>query len=321
MKVHIRELMNNIEDSSVNIEEQNVVSSERIKEMTKMKINQYGYKEKKRSRKGIVTVGIAVAVIAALGASAYAAIKGGLIGASFGRSSWSPSIEEDIKYSLPEREFLSVVGYADSPEYKATAEWIKFEDSYDRDRKILEAHDAEIKRTGVDPFEEYSCYLVWSQEMVDKINEITAKYNLKLHENMTDCDEKILKEKYGDIFSGDFEGGGYMYDDGTFQLDATCSGINFQIRRCMRGYFDTTYLNIGNKANYEEYEYTTKSGVKVTIAIGKNSLGMKKWIVMADLENSFVTININSFDYDLNEHDYSKEDIQALADSIDFTKL
>ena len=320
MKVHIRELMNNIEDSSVELEEQNVVSSERIKELTKMKI-QNTSNRKHGSKKTVLTIGIAVAVVAALGATAFAALNGGLTGLSFGKSSWGPSIEEDIKNSMPEREFISVVGYADSPEYKATAEWLEFEDGYDRDGKILDAHDEEIRRTGVDPFAEYDCYLVWSQEMVDKINEITSKYNLKLHENMTDCDEKIVKEKYGDIFSGDFEGGGYMYDDGTFQLDATCSGMNFQIRRCMRGYFDTTYLNIGNKANYEEYEYTTKSGVTVTIAIGKNSLGMKKWIVTANLENSFVTININSFDYDLNEHDYSKEDIQALVDSIDFTKL
>ena len=312
--------MNNIEDSSVELEEQNVVSSERIKELTKMKI-QNTSNRKHGSKKTVLTIGIAVAVVAALGATAFAALNGGLTGLSFGKSSWGPSIEEDIKNSMPEREFISVVGYADSPEYKATAEWLEFEDGYDRDGKILDAHDEEIRRTGVDPFAEYDCYLVWSQEMVDKINEITSKYNLKLHENMTDCDEKIVKEKYGDIFSGDFEGGGYMYDDGTFQLDATCSGMNFQIRRCMRGYFDTTYLNIGNKANYEEYEYTTKSGVTVTIAIGKNSLGMKKWIVTANLENSFVTININSFDYDLNEHDYSKEDIQALVDSIDFTKL
>ena len=136
---------------------------------------------KRRSKKTVLTIGIAVAVVAALGATTYAAISGGLGGLSFGRSSWGPSIEEDIKNSMPAREFVSVVGYADSPEYKATAEWLDFEDSYDRDRSILEANDAEIRRTGVDPFAEYDCYLVWSQEMVDKINEITAKYNLKIH--------------------------------------------------------------------------------------------------------------------------------------------
>ena len=320
MKVHIRELMNNIEDSSVELEEQNVVSSERIKELTKMKI-QNTSNRKHGSKKTVLTIGIAVAVVAALGATAFAALNGGLAGLSFGKSSWGPSIEEDIKNSMPEREFISVVGYADSPEYKATAEWLEFEDGYDRDGKILDAHDEEIRRTGVDPFAEYDCYLVWSQEMVDKINEITAKYDLKIHKNRTDCSEKTLEDKYGDIFSGDFAGDGYMYEDGTFSLDAICNGINFQIGRCMRGYFDTTYLNVGNKANFEEYEYTTKSGVKVTISMGKDGLGYDKWIITANLENSFVTINVMPYDYDLNIKTYTKADIQDLADHIDFTKL
>ena len=321
MKIHIRELMNNIEDSSVNIEEQNVVSSERIKELTRMKIQNTSHR-KHASKKTALTIGIAVAVVGALGVTAFAALNGGLGRLSFGKSSWGPSIEEDIKNSVPAREFVSVVGYADSPEYQATAEWLDFEDSYDSDRSILEAHDAEIRRTGVDPFEEYNCYLVWSQEMVDKINEITAKYNLKLHKNMTDCDEKVISQKYGNVFSGDFTGGGYMFEDGTFQLDALCGGINFSIRRCMRGYFDTTYINVGDKSTFEEYTYTTKCGVTVTIAKGQNTMmGVERWIVTANLEKSFVTVSIMGLDYDLNTHEYSNEEIENLLDQIDFTKL
>ena len=285
-----------------------------------MKIQNAGY-TKKRSKKGLVTVGIAVAVVAALGAAAYAAFSGGLEGLSFGKSSWSPSIEEDIKYSLPEREMISVQGYADSPEYQAAAEWMVFFDNYDRDGKILDAYDAECKRTHVDPFAEYNCYLVWSQEMVDKIDEITSKYNLEIHRNQVDCREDVFKEKFGDVFSGEFECGGYSYDDGSFELDALLNGINFQIGRCMRGYFDAGYINIGNKANYEEYEYKTKSGITVTIASGKDSHGLDKWIVTANLEKSFVTLNIMPYDYDLNEKEYSREDIQDLVDHIDFSKL
>ena len=77
MKVHIRELMNNIEDSSVELEEQNVVSSERIKELTRMKIANTN-RNKKKSKKGVVTVCIAVAVVAALGSTAFAVFNGGL---------------------------------------------------------------------------------------------------------------------------------------------------------------------------------------------------------------------------------------------------
>ena len=181
MKVNIYDLMENIEDSSVRMEDNSVVSSERIKELTRMKI-QNASNKKRSSKKTILTVGIAVAVVAALGATAFAAINGGLANLSFGKSSWGPSIEEDIKNSVPQREFVSSQGYPDSPEYQATKEWIAFDDSYDREFKILDAFDAETKRTGTDPFaEKYGDYGVYSQEMADKIDEICAKYKLKRH--------------------------------------------------------------------------------------------------------------------------------------------
>ena len=84
MQINIRDLMENIEDSSVELEDKNVVSSERIKELTKMKINEYGFKEKRSSKKKFVTVLIAAAMVSALGISAYAAFRGGLEGVSFG---------------------------------------------------------------------------------------------------------------------------------------------------------------------------------------------------------------------------------------------
>ena len=105
MQINIRDLMDNIEDSSVEMEETNVVSSERIKELTKMKINELGAGSAPRrsAKKKIVTVLVAAAVVSALGLSAYAALNGGLGSLTFGKSSWGPSIEEDIKHSLPGR--------------------------------------------------------------------------------------------------------------------------------------------------------------------------------------------------------------------------
>ena len=294
-----------------------------------MKIHNAG-NTKKRSKKGLLTLGIAVAVVAALGASAYAGFKGGLAGLSFGKSSTEYPVVEDGQDSgtegsqmpLPEVELISLQGYADSPEYNATAEWLRFEDSYDRDWQIMYAYDAECKRTGEDPFgEKYGTYGVYSQEMADKVDEITAKYNLELHTGFDDCNEQIFKAKYGKVFPEAFSGVGYMYDDGTFQMDSLCNGINFQIRRCMRGYFDTVYLNIGNAENYEEYEYKTKSGITVTISEGKAGQFQNKWIVTANLNDSFVSLNILPWDYDGNEKVYTKDQIEQLADQIDFSAL
>ncbi|MBQ1294342.1 MAG: hypothetical protein IIY21_09905 [Clostridiales bacterium] len=323
MKINIRDLMENIEDSSVDLEETNVVSSERIKELTKMKINELGVAPKRKSKKTIITVLIAVAVVSALGITTFAAINGGLASRTFGKSTWAPEDETYVdsdgeEYTFPEREFISLQGYADSPEFQATGEWLEFEDGYDRDFSIVTAFDEEVKRTGVDPFEEkYGAYLIYSQEMADKVDEITAKYNLQLHKNLSDCDTDIVREKFGNVFSEEVFGAGYMYDDGTFQLDGTYKNIEFQIRRCMRGYFDTVYLNVGNIDNYEQWTYVTKDGY--TVYLGIRSDGHA--VISIDLEDSFVSMSIMPWDSDLNQVIHTREELEDLVDQIDFSLL
>ena len=323
MKINIRDLMENIEDSSVDLEETNVVSSERIKELTKMKINELGVAPKRKSKKTIITVLIAVAVVSALGITTFAAINGGLASRTFGKSTWAPEDETYVdsdgeEYTFPEREFISLQGYADSPEFQATGEWLEFEDGYDRDFSIVTAFDEKLKRTGVDPFEEkYGAYLIYSQEMADKVDEITAKYNLQLHKNLSDCDTDIVREKFGNVFSEEVFGAGYMYDDGTFQLDCTYKNIEFQIRRCMRGYFDTVYLNVGNIDNYEQWTYVTKDGY--TVYLGIRSDGHA--VISIDLEDSFVSMSIMPWDSDLNQVIHTREELEDLVDQIDFSLL
>ena len=323
MQINIRDLMENIEDSSVDMEDKNVVSSERIKELTKMKIKELGVAPKRKSKKTIITVLIAVAVVSALGITTFAAINGGLASRTFGKSTWAPEDETYVdsdgeEYTFPEREFISLQGYADSPEFQATGEWLEFEDGYDRDFSIVTAFDEEVKRTGVDPFEEkYGAYLIYSQEMADKVDEITAKYNLQLHKNLSDCDTDIVREKFGNVFSEEVFGAGYMYDDGTFQLDGTYKNIEFQIRRCMRGYFDTVYLNVGNIDNYEQWTYVTKDGY--TVYLGIRSDGHA--VISIDLEDSFVSMSIMPWDSDLNQVIHTREELEDLVDQIDFSLL
>ena len=276
---------------------------------------------KNNTKKKAVTILLIAAIVSALGLSVYAAIKG-LESQTFGKTSWGPSIEEDIKNSAPPKEFISIVGYSDSPEYKATAEWLQFDEGYDRDFKISEAYDKEIRKTQKDPFDEkYPNYGIYSQEMADKLEEITKKYNLKLHGKMTDCDEKILKEKGINVFSGNVSGAGYMYENGTFNMDSTYNGIHFQLGRTMRGYFEPMFLNIGNRDNYEEWTYKTKSGVTVTIAYNNAGGEFKKALISVNLEKSFVSVNVLPWNDDLELNNLTKADIENLADQINFSQL
>ena len=72
MEWSIRELLNGMEDSSVPMEEPNVVSAMRIKELTKMKIQQKETKPARTIRKRILTLILAAVLILALGVTAYA---------------------------------------------------------------------------------------------------------------------------------------------------------------------------------------------------------------------------------------------------------
>ena len=73
MEIRIHELLNGLEDSSVPMEETNVVSVMKIKELTKMKIEQTEPESTSRhyAKKRVLTLALAAALMLALGISAY----------------------------------------------------------------------------------------------------------------------------------------------------------------------------------------------------------------------------------------------------------
>ncbi|MBR0352944.1 MAG: hypothetical protein IJH53_07035 [Oscillospiraceae bacterium] len=72
MEISIRKLLDGLEDSSVPMEEPDVVSAMRIKELTRMKIEQENTRSVRYVRKRIITLILAAVLILALGVTAYA---------------------------------------------------------------------------------------------------------------------------------------------------------------------------------------------------------------------------------------------------------
>jgi len=72
MEVNIRELLEGLEDSSVPMDEKNVVSAKRIKELTKMKIEPRDRRAYGGIRRRIITFALAAALILSMGAVVYA---------------------------------------------------------------------------------------------------------------------------------------------------------------------------------------------------------------------------------------------------------
>ena len=72
MEVNIRELLDGLEDSSVPMDDENVVSATRIKELTRMKMEPQNRKLYSGTRRRIITFALAAALILSMGAVVYA---------------------------------------------------------------------------------------------------------------------------------------------------------------------------------------------------------------------------------------------------------
>lgn len=213
-----------------------------------------------------------------------------------------------------ETDIIGLSGYQGSAEWQALAEWMEFVNQYDPEGKIYQASEGRLDSS----FARYSCYLVYSGEMADKMDSIVEKYGLKLHTTSYDLQEHLeLVEALGDFLGSNDAYFSYMYEDGTFEAEGTIEFLDigvwdFQLLRSVKGTFHDTMLEVGDISQYQETAYETACGVAVTLALGED-----RALVFADLADSFVTVTIP---YGL-KNGLEQVHLQILADSIDFTAL
>ena len=90
-------------------------------------------------------------------------------------SAWIDADGERHEATEVTKTVLSFQGLENTPEQKAAKEWYEFCKGYDTDHSIYMAAQGKFQAP-----EEYDAYDVYSQEMVDKLDEIAKKYDLKL---------------------------------------------------------------------------------------------------------------------------------------------
>lgn len=265
----------------------------------------------KRKRRGrisrmLIIAAACLGLLLAMTAVAYAANWFGL------RDLLLPPITDNTQKE--NKAHISLAGYQGSPEWQALAEWQTFISEYDPDGAIYQDTHGQLDSS----FARYSCYRVYSREMADKMEEIAAKYGLKLHTTSFNLQEHPeLLELLGDFMGGNGGYYTYMYEDGTFQADGTADfedigAWDFQLLRSVRGTFHDAMLDIGDISEYQEVSYETACGVSVTLAFGKC-----KVLILADLGDSFVTVNIPYG----SDSGIKQSHLEALADSINFAAL
>lgn len=284
-----------------------------------------------RRMKKLLYIAAAAVLVTALSVTALATDIFGLRSLVIGSSVSTPpdsTATGDITLSAPPQDLIVLQGYPDSPEYKASQEWHEFLAGYDTDQAILN----EVGNTLTEFYDKYPMYLVYSQDMADKLEEITVRYSLTLHRSLTIVEN--AEELYGVAGTGrflvpsDLGGnavlGGYVYDDGTFHYDgqAMLTGgtmIDYQLGNYIKGTFSDTYLNVGDAGSYREWAFTTASGLTVSLALGEG-----KALVIAELEDSFVTVNVlagTSQDSQFASGIITEDDLEAFANLFDFRQI
>ncbi len=212
---------------------------------------------------------------------------------------------------------ITLAGFYDTPESQAAAQWQAFLDSYG-----TEYEDNHIFA----PETCYSNYQVYDQTMADKLDEIAARFQLKLHTQLMDITAQELCEDFGSNFLGAGQGSGYIYEDGSFHLDVKMElpgygKLDYQLTRCVRGTLTETVLNVNDITQWQEWIYTTQDGQQVTLG-----LSSKRGLIIAQLPDSFVTVNVLTGaevdpDSVFSSGPIGREEIEALAECFDFSAL
>ena len=290
----------------------------------------YAVRKRRRSLKWLVTPAASIALLAALSALAVAANFFGLRDVLLPEQGRVYVTDEQgivVPGAFEYKDFVSLSGLADAPESRALAEWQAFRDGYDRDGAII----AEIGNSPTGFEEDYGLYSVYTQEMADKLEEIIAKYDLKLHSWMED----VLPGTWP-IAAGDFCGEnvtpytGYIYENGTFRFDGDAElgagelkgygTIEYQFSRSVKGTFDEVTLNVGNLSDFEEWDYQTAGGTLVTLGLGERN----RSLILADLGDSFILVNVltgRQGDDTFSSGPIGREELEALADSFFYSAL
>lgn len=245
----------------------------------------------------------------------------------------SESIVDRTGVTIPFTQ-LSLQGFEGSPSYQAAKEWYDFLQVYDPDGSIEFSDEAD----NITFPEDYQAYFLYSMEMKEKLDEICRKYDLDLLGPMlvdTTADNMfrelgikgILREDAHAEIQWSQGGPGYFFRDGSFKVECyvTLTGENnpwpfdnlISFRCHNKRSFDTVTIGMRDDQQYEEWNYTTASGVETLLVKGPEAA-----FIVADIGDYFITVTGietkagNVLD---GEHTMTREGLEAYADIFDFS--
>ena len=203
--------------------------------------------------------------------------------------------------TLPQRTQITLQG----ANQEALAEWNSFCRDYDPDGAIVTANDNNELGIPNPYYIPYGCY---SWEMVNKLNEIVRKYDLKLLSPDVGCqsyESSVLFSSLGidGVFHGDVEYlSGYFYPEGTFNIELLFQPDTDQwpykdnsasYYYSVKEYFDPVYYEVADLENCTQWNYTRSDGRTVLLVMNDEQAR-----IITDLQDALVTVSFASSKWD-----------------------
>lgn len=210
---------------------------------------------------------------------------------------------------------------------EALAEWNSFCRDYDPDGTIVTANDNNELGIPNPYYIPYGCY---SWDMVDKLDEIVQKYDLKLLSPDVGCqsyESSVLFSSLGidGVFHGDVEYlAGYFYPEGTFKIELLFRPDTDQwpyednlaeYYYSVKEYFDPVYYEVADLENCTQWNYTRSDGRTVLLVMNDEQAR-----IIADLQDALVTVSFASSKWDGgNKVQMTQSALEQISEQFDFS--
>lgn len=254
---------------------------------------------------------------------------------SIGKATYTQRFDDKGKAIDPVEKSMDIItpyGRSGDAIQQALKEWYEFQESYDPDY-LLATNEPDIPSIPNQYEYTYSCY---TQEMVDKVNEIAAKYNLKL------LDVPIVFQRYqSDIFLEETGIRSLLLPDSDAQMLELVGELflpyNFSMEfelvtenagklmtsygYARKDYFPSAFAGGMDIDAYEQWDHTTPGGTKLLLALSSKGQGE----IIAEQENAMIMISIDG-NRSLSHTNYpdasevmTKAELESIADQFDYS--
>ena len=253
---------------------------------------------------------------------------------SVGKETYTQTFDDSGKAIEPvekERDVLTLFGHSGDPIQLATKEWFDFLKTYDPDGALMDNNPDHPEIPNQYEYT-YSCY---TQEMVDKVDEIAEKNGLKLLEEWipfqgwqsdifleeSGAGSLVLQDSGAEItgLSGMFYPPHNFDVDVEVKLEGMDTKLWATVLYARKDYFPKDYAGGIDLSLYKQWDFTAADGTSLLLALSSKGQGY----IIADLSNAMMILyvdgNFSGSAYPTAEEIMTKEQLEMVADVFDYS--